>query len=319
MYKLFRQSPPLQSGLMKTNDGLHQIAFSLFGNPKGLPVICLHGGPGAGTSPLMPRFFNPERFYVLCFDQRGCGDSHPLSSLESNQTSQLLDDIWQLTRHLSFERFAIFGGSWGSTLAILFALKHPDLIVGLVLRGLFLSSDDELQWLLGGGASALYPHAWADFLRAAPVNTPTLDGVFSAYENALFGASDFAKKRAARGWNLWEYRLSVTRDRGFPNTENALAKEIATAQIEHYYLSKRCFIDANAIISSLHQLSGLSAELIHGENDHVCPVSIVETVKPFWPNLKVNVLPNVGHCAFVPAMTDALCAATDRLASRFGH
>ncbi len=319
MHRLFRQSLPLKTGLMATADGCHQIAYSLFGNPNGLPVVCLHGGPGAGTSPLMPRFFNPERFYVLCFDQRGCGKSSPLASLEFNQTDYLLDDIWQLTQFLSFERFAIFGGSWGSTLAILFALRHPESILGLILRGLFLSSEEELHWLLGGGASTMYPGAWTDFLQAAQVNTAKIDDVLRAYEYALFRAPDFAKRRAARAWNLWEYRLSVAKDKVFPGKGTGLAQEIATAQIEHHYLSNRCFIDAQEIKLTLHRLSGLWAELIHGARDHVCPVSIIDTVKPFWPNLKVRILPQAGHCAFGPTMAEALCAATNRLAARYGH
>ena len=233
---------------MTTCDGLHQIAYSLFGNPNGLPVVCLHGGPGAGTSPLMPRFFDPERYYVLCFDQRGCGKSRPLASLESNQTAFLLDDILQLTRSLSFERFAIFGGSWGSTLAILFALKHPDSVLGLILRGLFLSSEEELKWLLGGGASYMYPSAWADFLQGARVETSKLEDVLFAYQDALFNASDFEKKRAARAWNLWEYRLSISNEGAFPAREIGLAQEIATAQIEYHYLSNLCFIDTYEIL-----------------------------------------------------------------------
>ena len=184
--------------MLTTSDGRHRLWVGCFGNPNGLPVICLHGGPGSGTSPLMPRFFSPEMFNVLCFDQRGCGRSESTDLFSTNTTDHLLLDLDLITAHFDVARYVLFGGSWGATLALLYAMERPRNCLGLILRGVFLNTPDNLNWLYGGGAATLYPAAWADFIAPIGDQDPTLRTVFKAYQRLLHANDEFTQLQAAR-------------------------------------------------------------------------------------------------------------------------
>lgn len=319
MHRLYPAKKAYHTDYVTTSDGLFELHMNLHGNPDGLPIICLHGGPGAGTSPIMHRFFDLEKFHVLCFDQRGAGQSRPSGELSGNTTEHLIDDMTLLADHVGFKRFALFGGSWGATLALLYASRYPEKILGLVLRGAFLATEDEVQWLYGGGAGRLYPDAWRDFLAPVRDADPELQSILTAYAAALESPDIFQRNRAARAWNLWESRVSECNPDLAPKAEGTLARDYAMARIEHHYVTARCFVSDDAIVRGVADLHQIPAELIHGQKDHVCLVQNAQTLKAHWPNLLVETPENGCHSAFTPEMAEALCRATARLANRYGY
>jgi proline iminopeptidase len=319
MHRLYPARKAYHTEFLATEDRTHQLCLELHGNPDGLPVICLHGGPGAGTSPMMHRFFDLDKFHVLCFDQRGAGRSLPVADLTANTTEHLIDDISWIAAHVGFKRFALFGGSWGATLALLYASRHVENILGIVLRGAFLATEQDLLWLYGGGAEVLYPAAWRDFLAPIRGVEPTLDAILAAYGNALTCDDEFQRNRAARAWNLWESRVSICDPTVPPKAEGTLARDYAMARIEHHYVSQGCFLEPGAVLASVADLEQIPAELVHGQRDHVCLVQNAHSLKAHWPNLRLELPERGGHSAFTPEMAEALCRATARLANRYGY
>ena len=319
MHRLYPEIQPYLEEVMTTNDGHHHLWVAHFGNPQGLPVICLHGGPGAGTSPLMHRFFDPETYQIVCFDQRGCGRSQPSGSLHSNTTDLLLDDLDQITTRYNLLRYALFGGSWGATLALLCAARHPDRCLGVVLRGVFLNMESNLEWMYGHGASEMYPAAWADFMAPIECQTKSFHEVLNAYRHLLHADDEFTRLQAARAWNLWEYRLSVGDSQAKKTSRFSPDAELAHAQIEHHYLSQDCFLDPRTFSDPNAEIALLPMVLLHGANDHVCPLSNAVRMKELYPTLKLRVLDQASHCAFSPQMAEGLCEATQELAALYGH
>ena len=319
MHRLYPESNPHLEEMLTTSDGQHRLWVALYGNPQGLPVICLHGGPGAGTSPLMHRFFDPEIYHILCFDQRGCGQSTPSGSLRDNTTEKLLNDIDQLRMHYGFSRYALFGGSWGATLALLYAYREPSHCLGIVLRGIFLNTENNLHWLYGDGASSMFPAAWADF--TAPINHSlgSINDVLTAYAKLLHAEDEFTRLQAARAWNLWEYRLSVADSQATQDRKTRPSNELSTAQIEHHYLSQYCFFDPKLFDRPNAELDAIPIYLLHGANDYVCPLGNATHLKALFPQIKLEILEDAGHCAFSPKMAEGLCGATRRLAGLYGH
>lgn len=318
MHRLYPASTAITRDRVETRDGQYQLPIAVYGNPDGLPIVCLHGGPGAGTSPHMHRFFDATRFRILCFDQRGSGDSTPLGGLTENTTARLLDDIEHLTAHVGFKRFALFGGSWGATLALLYAQHHPEQTLGLILRGLFLASHADIDWLYFEARDG-YPRAWQDFTAPIGGDASSADAVFAGYERVLNSPDPFLRKRAARAWNLWEYRLSICDESAKPKGDMTLAQEYAMARIEHHYISQSCFIDADALLNQMSELQDIPGYLVHGVLDDVCRVSNAEALKAHWPTLHLDILPNASHSAFSDETSASLCEATAQLASRYGH
>lgn len=319
MHRVYPATAAYYTGFVTTRDGLHQLHVELHGNPKGLPVVCCHGGPGAGTSPLMHRFFDLSRYHVLSFDQRGAGQSLPSGGLQHNTTAHLIDDIAHLTDHFSLKRFALFGGSWGATLALLFAAQYPDRVLGLVLRGVFLCDPDEMDWLYGGGAGALYPGAWTDFLAPLPVDgRGQLSDIVAGYGALLHDGDPLTRMRASRAWNLWETRVSLCDEQAGAQAALEPKKAYAMALIEHHFLSQGCFLQADAVMASVTGCVGLPAWLVHGKRDYVCRASNALRLKTVWPNLQLSMPEAGGHSAFTPGMAEALCEATGSLAARYG-
>ena len=319
MHRLFPELTPHHEEVLTTTDGQHHLWTALFGNPDGLPVICLHGGPGAGTSPFMPRFFNPEVFNILCFDQRGCGRSEPNGSLFKNTTDKLISDLDLITTRFGLERYILFGGSWGATLALLYAMEHPGRCLGLILRGVYLNTTDNLDWLYGGGAASEYSAAWSDFL--APIEQAKLPvkTVFEAYKKLLHAKDEFTRLQAARAWNLWEYRLSNCDSTAKKTGRMSPRHEMSTAKIEHHYLSQRCFLEADIFSVKNSELASTPMFLLHGLKDHVCPIRNAFDLKELYPNLRLRVLDEAGHSAFGPQMAEGLCQATSQMAALYGH
>ena len=319
MHRLYPELKPYREEVLTTTDGCHRIWTACFGNPNGLPVICLHGGPGAGTSPLMPRFFDPDLFQILCFDQRGCGRSESKGTLSANTTDDLISDLDLVTAHFGIPRYVLFGGSWGATLALLYGMKHPERCLGMVLRGVFLSTFDNLEWLYGGGAARLYPAAWSDFVAPIEHNHSCLEAVFDGYRALLHADDEFTRLQAARVWNLWEHRLSTCDSQALQTGEKSPRGELSSAQIEHHYLSQRCFLREDIFHVRHSELTSIPMFLIHGAYDHVCPVRNAHDLKELYPNLKLRILDQAGHCAFGPQMAEGLCQATQEMAALYGH
>ena len=319
MHRLYPETRPYCELMLPTHDGHHQLWTALYGNPDGLPVVCLHGGPGSGTSPLMPRFFDPQIYNILCFDQRGCGQSTPSGSLVANSTEHLLSDLDMLTDYFGLKRFVLFGGSWGATLAILYAMRQSDRCLGLILRGVFLNTADNLRWLYQDGASKLYPAAWADFIAPLAKKSGSLEMVLDNYQRLLHADDQFTQLQAARAWNLWEHRLSTCNPQAYQTGKSQPSHEIATAQIEHHFLSQSCFLDHGILDSIDEELRSMQMILLHGSQDHVCPIQNAHDLKRAYPNVTLKILEKSGHCAFSPQMAEGLCQAANEMATLYGH
>jgi proline iminopeptidase len=295
---------------------LHEIHFEESGNPTGKPVVFLHGGPGAGTNPQMRRFFNPRRYRIVLFDQRGCGKSTPHASLDENTTWDLVADTEKLRELLGIERWQVFGGSWGSTLALAYAQKHPDRVTELVLRGIFLLRRSELEWFYQSseGAASLFPDLWEHYL--APIPEEERYDMMRAYYRRL--TSTVAKERnaAARAWSIWEGATSHLRtDPGYVAKFGDADYAAAFARIECHYFVNNGFLDSDdQLLRDVPKIRHIPAVIVQGRYDVVCPMRSAWHLHRAWPEAELVVVSDAGHSAFEPGIAKALRKATDRFA-----
>lgn len=294
---------------------LHQLYIEESGNPEGIPVLFLHGGPGAGCEPFQRRFFDPQRYRIILFDQRGCGRSTPHAELQDNTTQALVADIEQIRRHLGIERWVVFGGSWGSTLGLVYAESHPEVVLGLVLRGIFLCRARDIHWFYQEGACYLFPDYWQDFL--APIAEPDRHDMVQAYYRLLTGQDEVNRMAAAKAWSLWEGRTATLLPRQsvlehFGNPFTALS----LARIECHYFVHDCFLEAEQILRDAQRLRSIPGFIIHGRYDVVCPVEQAYALHAAWPEAQLEIIPAAGHSATEAGIVDALLRATDSLAER---
>ncbi|MBK1649397.1 prolyl aminopeptidase [Rhabdochromatium marinum] len=292
----------------------HQLYIEQSGNPAGQPALFLHGGPGAGCSAGHRRFFDPDRYRIILFDQRGCGRSTPHASIDSNTTWDLVADIERLRAHLQVERWLVFGGSWGSTLALAYAEHHPEAVSALVLRGIFLCRPEEIHWFYQQGASRIFPDYWQDFL--APIPPVEHLDLLRAYAERLFGPSGAEQTAAARAWSLWEGRCSTL----WPNRElrdsfAADAFALALARIECHYFLHQAFLEPDQLLRDIGAVRNIPGVIVHGRYDSVCPMASAWELHQAWPEAEFNIIPDAGHAAFEPATARALVAATDAFAA----
>ncbi|WP_418139526.1 prolyl aminopeptidase [Oceanimonas smirnovii] len=293
---------------------LHQIYVEESGNPLGIPVVLVHGGPGAGISPEHRRFFDPERYRIILFDQRGSGQSVPHAELADNSTQALLADMEQIRVHLGIEHWLVFGGSWGSTLALCYAIEHLGRVLGLVLRGLFLGRQQDLDWLYQpeGGAAQLFPDYYREFLT--PLNGNAED-LLHRYYQLLTSDNELARLNAARAWAIWEGRISTLLPRHDAESHYGEAHSaLALARLECHYFVNHCFFEENYIIRHINNVRGLPAVLVHGRYDAICKPAAATTLAACWPELHLQIVPGAGHSAFEPGIMDALIKATDHMA-----
>jgi len=296
---------------------LHSLYFEESGNPRGKPVVFLHGGPGGGTTPAMRRFFDPRRYRIVLFDQRGCGRSRPHASLVDNTTWHLVEDIERLRAHLGIERWQVFGGSWGSTLALAYAQRHPQAVSELVLRGIFLLRRSELDWFYQHelGAAALFPDRWEQFLAPIPVRERT--DMMRAYYRRLTSPRAAVRARAARAWSIWEgatsfLQASPSAVAKFDNPEFAAA----FARIECHYFVNRGFLEReDQLLRDIPRIRNIPAVIVQGRYDVVCPLRSAWALHRAWPEAQLCVVPDAGHSAFEPGIARALVAATRRFAA----
>ena len=292
-------------------DARHQVYYEQCGNPDGKPVVILHGGPGAGCSAKMRRFHDPKAYRIVLFDQRGSGRSTPHADLVDNTTWHLVADIEALREHLGIARWQVFGGSWGSTLALAYAEAHPSRATELVLRGIFMLRRWELEWFYQEGASRLYPDAWDNYLQAIP-DVERAD-LISAYHRRLTSSSEATRLAAARAWSVWEASTSLLLpDEAFIDGHKDAHFALSFARIESHYFVHGGFFDAeDQLLRDAHRLHGIPGVIVHGRYDVVCPVQNAWDLHKAWPEAKLAISPSAGHSAFEPENASALVEATD--------
>ena len=292
-------------------DARHQVYYEQCGNPDGKPVVILHGGPGAGCSAKMRRFHDPKAYRIVLFDQRGSGRSTPHADLVDNTTWDLVADIEALREHLGIAGWQIFGGSWGSTLALAYAQAHPSRATELVLRGIFMLRRWELEWFYQEGASRLYPDAWDNYLQAIP-DVERAD-LISAYHRRLTSSSEATRLAAARAWSVWEASTSLLLpDEAFIDGHKDAHFALSFARIESHYFVHGGFFDAeDQLLRDAHRLHGIPGVIVHGRYDVVCPVQNAWDLHKAWPESRLQISPGAGHSAFEPENASALVEATD--------
>lgn len=308
--------PPIEcyhQGYLSVGDG-HTLYYELSGNPKGVPVVFLHGGPGGGTSPVQRRFFDPRRYHIVLFDQRGCGRSRPFASLAHNTTPHLIADMETLRRHLAIEQWHVFGGSWGSTLALLYAQTFPGRVLGLVLRGIFLMRQSELDWFYKSGTNAIFPEAWEDFI--APIPPDERADMIAAYYKRLTGDDEAICLEAARAWSSWESRCVtlVPDQRQVRHAQNS-AFARAFARIECHYFYHRGFLDSDdQILQNADAIRHIPTVIVQGRYDAVCPPRAAWDLKKALPDARMKLVPVAGHSAFEDPVIHELVTATTWMA-----
>jgi proline iminopeptidase len=310
---LHRPTEPFDSGYIDVGSG-HEIYYEQVGASNGAPVVFLHGGPGGGGDRNARRFFDPHRHRAILFDQRGAGRSRPLASLKENTTWHLVEDIEQLRRHLGIERWLVFGGSWGSTLALSYAQSHPEAVTGLVLRGIFLLRRRELNWFYQHGASELFPELWREFIE--PIAEAERGDLLAAYHRGLNSGDPAVEARLARTWSVWEGATSsLLAD---PEREKAFAADefaLALAKIEtHFFVNGGFFDSEDQLLRGVDRIREIPAVIVQGRYDVVCPPVTALELAERWPEAELRIVPDAGHSAFEPGIATELIAATRRLA-----
>lgn len=292
----------------------HSVYVEESGNPKGIPVIFLHGGPCSGTKPDHRRFFDPERYRIILFDQRGCGLSKPFGEIANNTTQDLIDDMERIRKHLHIDQWLLFGGSWGAALALLYAQQHHDRVLGMILRGVFLARQADMDWFLKNGAVRIYPEQWQRLYESIPSRERI--NLLQGLCNAIAGNDEIAKRRVAREWSAWGGQVAL--GNAFQADEKCHVNEqmVLQAAMELHYAGHSYFIEENQILDNCSKLLDIPTVIIHGRQDLVCPIEAAFSLRHALPEADTIVLPNAGHIAQSNQMIDALVSATDRFAQQ---
>lgn len=301
--ELFPEIEPFETGMLDTG-GVHQVYWEQSGKPDGVPVVFLHGGPGGGASPSHRRFFDPDHYRIVIFDQRGCGRSTPVADLTDNTTPHLIGDIERLREQLGIERWIVFGGSWGSTLAIAYSEAHPERCMALVMRGIFLCRRQEIEWFLNG-MGTLFPEHWRDFVSQLP--EAERGDLLTNFYRVLTAPDPLVHMPAARAWSIYEGRCAtllpdpdVVAD--FADDDKALS----LARIEAHYFINDIFLPLNALLDNIRVLRDIPAVMVQGRYDIVCPLITADTVAQAWPEADYRIIPDAGHMVMEPGILAAL-------------
>ncbi len=311
---LYPEIEPYRTGRLRVS-ATHELHFEESGNPNGKPVVFLHGGPGGGTEPKHRRYFDPSAYRIVLFDQRGCGKSTPFASLEDNTTWHLVADVEALRQHLGIERWMVFGGSWGSTLALAYAETHPNRVTELVLRGIFLLRREEIRWFYQEGASFLFPDAWEAYRDAIP-EAERAD-FLHAYYKRLTSDDPEVQRAAAKAWSVWEGRTSCL----LPNPELVAktagdAFSLAFARIEcHYFVHDGWLTEGRELLANTGRLENIPSVIVQGRYDVVCPAKSAWDLWRAWPKADLRIVPDAGHAASEPGIVHELVTATDAFRS----
>lgn len=291
----------------------HVLYVEECGNEHGLPVLFVHGGPGAGSDHKSRCYFDPERYRIIVFDQRGSGRSMPHASIEHNHTDALIGDMERIRKTLGVDRWVLFGGSWGATLSLAYAQAFPERVLGMVLRGIFLCRDIDLQWFYRDGANRVFPDYWREFVQGAP---GCRDGDYIAeYHRLLENDNELARMAAAKSWAQWEVQCSTLRPHHeavehLADSHNALAM----ARLETHYFLNRGFLEPNQLLKGAHRLNGIPGILVHGRYDMVCPLDNALALHDAWPDSELHIVRDAGHAASEPGIVDVLIRATAEMA-----
>ena len=311
MRELYPPIEPYQEGTLPVSD-LHTLYYEQSGNPDGKPVVVLHGGPGGGCIPEYRQYFNPEKWRIIMFDQRGCGRSKPHAELRENTTWHLVADIEKLRIHLGVERWVVFGGSWGSTLSLAYSQTHPERCNGLILRGIFMLRSEELRWFYQEGASYIFPDAWEEYIKPIPIEER--QDFIAAYYKRLTSDDPQVQLEAAKAWSVWEGSTSKL----YPDN-NLMARfgesefAIAFARIEcHYFINKGFFESENQLLVNVDKIRQIPGVIVQGRYDIVCPMKSAWELHRAWPEAEFIVVPDAGHSMSEPGIKSALISATDQ-------
>ncbi|QMU59361.1 MAG: prolyl aminopeptidase [Boseongicola sp.] len=307
---LYPSIDPFDQRMMDVSDG-HRLYVEQCGNPDGMPVVVLHGGPGGGCSPAMRRYFDPNFYRIVLFDQRGCGRSRPHASVEANTTWHLVEDIEQIRQDLGVDRWIVFGGSWGATLGLVYAISHPGRVAHLALRGVFLMTKAELDWFYGGGAGSFWPDVWARFTSLVPENE---HGDFiAAYNKRLFSGDHRVETRFARACASWENTLASISNDGLGG-ESPAEYARAFARLENHYFKNGGFLERDGWIESKEDaLSNVPGTIVQGRYDMICPPAAAYRLANAWSGAKLTIVPRAGHALSEPGISAELVRTMDRL------
>ncbi len=312
---LFPTNTPYATHRLKVS-ALHEIYVAEYGNPRGKPVVILHGGPGAGISPTMSRYHDPQVYRMILFDQRGCGQSTPYAELEENTTWHLVADIETIRQHLGIERWQVFGGSWGSTLALTYAETHPERVTALIVRGIFTLRWREIQWFYQDGASYLLPEAFADYVK--PIPQAERGDLIAAYYKRLTGPDKEVQLAAARAWAMWEgASLSLLPDPARVAAFGQPHYALAFARIECHYFQNRGFFERDdQLLANVGKLSEIDGTIVHGRYDLCTPIESAWLLHKAWPRAAYRVVDDSGHAMTEPGIIHELVSATESFKSR---
>lgn len=307
---LYPPIDPFDQRMLDVGDG-HRIYVEQCGRADGVPVLVLHGGPGGGCSPSMRRYFDPAVYRIVLFDQRGCGRSRPHASVEANTTWHLVADIERIRETLGIERFHVFGGSWGATLALIYAITHPVRVAHLALRGVFLMTQAELHWFYGGGAGAFFPDLWARFL--SPIPEGERGDLIAAYHARLFSGQVMEETRAARIWTNWENALASIHYEG-GTSEGPAEYARAFARLENHYFRHAGFLDRDDwIMANRARIEHIPAHVVQGRYDMICPPRAAQRLTEGWPRARLSIIPMAGHALSEPGISEELVRIMDSL------
>ena len=313
---LYPPIEPFATGMLEVGDG-HTLYWERVGTPGAKPAVFLHGGPGSGCSDKQRRQWDPALYDVLLFDQRGCGRSTPFASLENNTTWDLVADMERLREMCGHEKWQVFGGSWGSTLALSYAQTHPERVSELILRGIFLSRQSELDWLYAYGASELYPEAWADFVGLIPEDER--GDLAEAYHRRLTSDDHATKLAAAKAWSTWEgMTVTLLPDPEMLEDFTEEHHAISVARIENHYFRHKCWLEEGQLLANAHRLEGIPGVIVQGRHDCCTPPGAAWALKQVWPEVDLQIVPDGGHLFTEPGVTDGLVRASDRFAGKTG-
>ncbi len=308
---LYPPTDPFDQRMVDVGDG-HRIYMEQCGNPDGIPVVVLHGGPGGGCSPAMRRYFDPDVYRVILFDQRGCGRSRPHAAVEDNTTWHLVDDIERLRVLLDIHEWIVFGGSWGATLALIYAQAHPDHVARLVLRGVFLMTKAELDWFYGGGAGKFWPEQWAKFTSLLPESE--LHDTITAYHKRLFSGDRATEILYARAWSSWENALASIHSNGSTG-ESPGEYARAFARLENHYFMNGGFLEKDGqILDRMDRIAHIPGHIVQGRYDMICPPQAAWNLADRWSNAELKMVRQAGHALSEPGISAELVRIMDRVA-----
>ncbi|MEX2131954.1 MAG: prolyl aminopeptidase [Pseudohongiellaceae bacterium] len=313
MLVLYPELKPYQRHHLKVSK-LHDLYIDEAGNPAGIPLLHVHGGPGAACNYSSRRFYDPEVYRIVTFDQRGCGRSTPHAVLEENDTANLIQDMEQIRKFLKIDKWVLFGGSWGATLSLLYAQAFPERVMAMILRGIFLCRRVDLDWLYRLGASRIFPDHWQEFINHIP--DVERDDVVHAYYQRLTGSDELAAMAAAKSWASWENHCSTLRPssdllKNVTKQHNALA----LGRIEAHFFLNNGFIEENQILKNMERIKHIPGKIVHGRYDMVCPLDNAVSLHEAWSASELYIIREAGHSAFEPGIVDALIRSTQDMAA----